>query len=343
MAARFGVTRSGFLHSARARLAVLSYHSWDTPPELVAEDVRALRRQGWRFVTAGEATEFLHGRPVAGERLALVTTDDAHATDAAFRDALRSESCPGVTFVPVGRICAERVQWLRETHGAEWSVQDHGPMHHRQFVSGHVTAIYHGQNVGELEHLALPIGAPLLVSAGELAAPRFDPHPEVVALCVEMARNEPKDVLATEQWLTHVRAALHKAKLAYGWRGRTHVLGTAESSAEFEQRVAREIIEGKALFERSIGHTPTLFAYPWWQGNAVADRIFAEAGYRATFAGAHRVQPEHHSPYSVPRVVMDSRTPRPLDLDAIHDRGRRDWGSVRRRVEAAAKRVMGVV
>ena len=336
MASRF---RSG-----DPRLAVLSYHSWDTPPEMVAADVRALRSRGWRFVTASEATAFLHGRHLGGSaRLALVTTDDAHATDVGFREALQAEECPAVTFVPVGRVASERIEWLRRTHGDDWSVQDHGPMHQRQFVSGHVTGIYHGQKIGGLEHLGLQVGAPLLVSSGELGAPRFEPHPEAVALCTELARAESPETLATEQWVADVCERLRDASLAYRWRGRTHILGTVETGEAFEQRVARDIREGLERFERAIGHAPTMFAYPWWQGNAVADRLFAASGYRVTFAGVDRLQGAHHSPFSVPRVVMDPRAARPVNLDALHDRARHDWTGVRRRVEGAAKRLMGIL
>ena len=62
---------------AGSRLAVLSYHSWDSPPETLAADIRLLRGRGWRFVSAAEAIDFLQGRLSGAEdRLALVTTDD---------------------------------------------------------------------------------------------------------------------------------------------------------------------------------------------------------------------------------------------------------------------------
>jgi hypothetical protein len=85
-----------------------------------------------------------------------------------------------------------------------------------------------------------------------------------------------------------------------------------------------------------------MFAYPWWQGSAVADRALAKAGYLLTFAGNGRVQGAEMSPYSIPRVVMDPTTPRPVNLGAMERRSRHDWSGIRGRVERTAKRLMGV-
>lgn len=327
-----------------SRLAVLSYHSWDSPPETLAGDIRLLRERGWRFVSAGEATDFLHGRLLgADDRLALVTTDDGHPEDVEFRDALNREGCPGVTFVNVGRLSADRLEWFRQTHGDDWSVQDHGPFHRRQFISGHLTGVYHGQKIGGLEYLGLPIGAPLLASSGKLVSPRFDPNPEAISLAAEWARSEPPAVLASEEWMNELCGRLEAARLAYRWRGRTYVLGSLEGQGAFERRVASEVREGRDLFERSLGRAPTLFAYPWWQGSTPGDRALSECGYAATFAGFGRVQGAGMPPHSIPRVVMDPATPRPVDVDAIPLRSLRDWSDIRGRVERVAKRMMGVV
>lgn len=329
---------------ARPRLAILSYHSWDTTPEMLVGDIRSLRSRGWTFVSGGEATEFLYGRVAGGaRRLVLVTTDDGHPEDVEFRAALRGESCPGVTFINVGRLASERIEWFRKTHADDWSVQDHGPFHRRQFISGHLTGIVHGQKIGGLEHLTLPIGAPLLASAGVLASPRFDPHPEVVGLAAEWARSQRPEVLATEGWMSELSSRLQRARLAYTWRGRTYVAGSLESQADYERRVRRDVREGRRLFTSALGRAPSLFAYPWWQGSAVGDRELAHTGYVATFAGYGSAQPAGMSPYSVPRIVMDPKTARPLDIDAAPERSMREWASLRGRVERAAKRMMGVV
>lgn len=327
-----------------SRLAVLSYHSWDTVPEQLAADIQTFRAQGWRFVTAAEATEFIQGRSSAEPgRCALVTTDDGHPEDVDFRDVLRREGCPGVTFVNVGRLSPDRVDWYRQSHSDEWSVEDHGPLHRRQFVSGHLTGVFHGQKIGGLEHLDLPIGAPLLVSSGELASPRFDPDPEAVALAAEWARSDAPSRIASADWLAELSERLVRARLAYRWRGRTYVNGSMETESAFEWRVKREVKEGRDAFEAGLGRRPTLFAYPWWQGSSIADRELAGCGYSGSFAGAGRVQGAGMSPYAVPRVVMDPAVPRPVDLLMVPERSSRDWTVLRGRMERAAKRIMGVM
>ena len=329
--------------AAESRLAVLSYHSWDTVPEQLTTDIRGLRAEGWRFVSAAEATDFIQGRSVANTgHLALVTTDDGHPEDVDFRDVLRHEGCPGVTFVNVGRLARERLEWYRRTHADDWSVQDHGPLHRRQFISGHLTGVFHGQKIGGLEHLDLPLGAPLLASSGELASPRFEPDPDAVGLAAEWAHAEPRSRIASEGWLAELSERLLRARVAYRWRGRTYLNGTMESQAEFESRVKRDVSEGRASFEAGVGHAPTLFAYPWWQGSQVADRELASYGYAGTFAGSGRVQGAGMSPYAVPRVVMDPTIPRPVDLFMVPRRSPRDWTSLRGRVERVAKRIIGV-
>ncbi|NUQ21438.1 MAG: polysaccharide deacetylase family protein [Gemmatimonadaceae bacterium] len=326
------------------RLAVLSYHSWDVEPAVLGADIRALRKDGWRFVSAREALDFVHGR-LAGtdERLALVTSDDGHPEDVEFRDTLRREGCPGVTFVNVGRADADRLAWFRETHSEEWSVQDHGPLHRRQFVSGHLTGVVHGQKIGGLEYLALPMGAPLLASAGQLASPRFDPHPEVIALAAEWASEQGTATISSPAWLAEISERLRRLRLAYRWRSRTYVVGSLETNEEFERRVKREVAEGRTAFEDALGHAPTMFAYPWWQGSSIGDDELSRSGYEATFAGTGYVQGRAMSPYSIPRVVMDPTTPRPLNLAEFAERSTSSWSGLRGRVERAAKRMMGVI
>lgn len=326
-----------------ARLAVLSYHSWDMSPEMLTADIRGLRDDGWRFVSANEAARFVAGAHAGNDsRLALVTTDDGHPEDVEFRDVLRREGCPGVTFVTVGRMTPERLAWCKATHSEDWSVQDHTPLHRRQFVSGHLTGVYHGQKIGGLEYLDLPLGAPLLVSGGQLSAPRFDPHPDAMALAAEWARSEDPVTIASTAWVSELATRLGKERLAYRWRGRVHVVGTLESEEQFEQRVRQEVVEGRAMFERALGRKPEMFAYPWWQGSVAADREFALAGYEMTFAGIGRVQGPGMPRYSIPRIVMDPPTPRPVNLSVIEERARHDWTRMRGRVERAAKRLMGV-
>ena len=328
----------------RSRLAVLSYHSWDTTPELITADIRLVRARGWRFVSASEATAFLAGGGTRiDSRIALVTTDDGHEKDTDFREALRRESCPGVTFVNVGLLTAARIEWYRRTHADDWCVQDHGALHRKQFVSGHLTGVYHGQKIGGLEYLSLPIGAPLLATAGQLASPRFEPNPEAIARAAEWAAEEGLPAIALDRWMPELSNRLIRARLAYVWRGRSYVTGTLETQQAFERRVAADVREGRAAFNKELGHAPTMFAYPWWQGSAVGDREFAAAGYVATFAGTNRVQVAGMSPYSIPRVVTDPAAPRPLDIGAVRERSRADWTSIRGQVQRVAKRMLGVI
>lgn len=329
---------------ADARLAVLSYHSWDVTPEVLSRDIRALRGGGWRFVSANEAKAFVYGRHGGRDtRLALVTTDDGHVEDVEFRDTLRGEDCPAVTFVNVGRMDPERFPWYQSSHSEDWSVEDHGPLHRRHFISGHLTGVFHGQKIGGLEYLGLPLGAPLLASASQFSSPRFEPDPDAIAAAARWAGEVAPAVIATPEWLLELSRRLLRARLAKQWRGRTYVLGTVESDGDYARRVAVETAGSRAAFEKALGRAPAMFSYPWWQGSAACDRELARSGYTMSFAGTGRMQGATMPPYSIPRIALDRATTRPLDLSHVAMRTRHDWGALRRRVEGAAKRVIGVV
>ena len=62
----------------------------------------------------------------------------------------------------------------------------------------------------------------------------------------------------------------------------------------------------------------------------------------ATLAGTGALQGLGMSSFSVPRIVADPNTPRPLDLSTARLRAPRDWRRVRRRAERAVKRIFGV-
>jgi hypothetical protein len=164
-----------------------------------------------------------------------------------------------------------------------------------------------------------------------------------MALAAEWARDKAVSGASAQAWMSELAARLGRERLAYRWRGRIYIVGTLESREEFERRVQREIEEGRRQFERLLGHSPTIFAYPWWQASRFADRAHEKAGYLLTFAGTGRLQGKEMSPYSIPRIVMDPNTPRPVRLDAMPVRARRDWTGVRGHMERAAKRLMGVI
>jgi hypothetical protein len=311
---------------------------------VLTSDIRTLREDGWRFVSANEAEAFVSGQHAGDHaRLALVTTDDGHIEDVEFRDALRSVSCPGVTFVNVGRMAPERFDWYRRSHSEEWSVEDHGPWHRRHFISGHLTGVYHGQKIGGLEYLGLPLGAPLLATASQFSSPRFEPHPETIALAAHWAGEADPAAIASPEWVSELSARLLRARLAKRWRGRTYLIGTIESDDAYLQRIRLDVASGRAAFEKALGRAPRLFAYPWWQGSSACDRELASCGYEMTFAGTSRIQGAGMSAYSIPRIPLDPMTARPLQLSDVATRTRHDWSAFRRQVEGAAKRAMGVV
>lgn len=49
-----------------------------------------------------------------------------------------------------------------------------------------------------------------------------------------------------------------------------------------ENRIRSEVAAGKAMFERSVRHPPTLFSSPGWQGSALLNSILKEMGFKAS-------------------------------------------------------------
>jgi peptidoglycan/xylan/chitin deacetylase (PgdA/CDA1 family) len=144
---------------AERRLAILSYHKVGDPPGgawepwyyvpagLLAEQLTALRDDGWEFVDVAAALDGLSDPQALPERSALVTFDDAYRSLLELGlPVLRELGVPGVVFVPAALVGTESsfdagisepvepiCTWdeLRALNAGGVSVQSHGLEHVR--------------------------------------------------------------------------------------------------------------------------------------------------------------------------------------------------------------------
>lgn len=319
------------------RLAVLSYHSWETTPESLVRDVRQLRADGWRAATLSE----LLTRSDSGDRF-LVTSDDGHPEDEPFFDALAAASCVGVSFVNVGRMPMERRVWYRARAAAgALVVEDHGQWHRRHFMSSRVTGWMDASSPREdVAHLGLEAGSPLCALAGEVAAPRFFPDAEIAAVVSALARVHSGEI-GDARWAARAERELTSRGLAYRRFGHLCLRGRFETTEEFHSRADAYVRDGQRAFEEAFGVAPRFYAYTWWQGSAAVDAILQRAGYAGSFWGRDRLPRGVGATFGIPRLEVSPRVGRPLRPERYP---RRRTVSVRP-IEAArgvAKRLLGV-
>jgi hypothetical protein len=307
----------------RFRCVVLSYHSWETAPDVLLDDIAALRGAGWSAIGVDELHDNVARRAARAGRCVLVTSDDGHPEDEQWIAALRSASCPGVTFVNVGRLGADRAAFYGSLGpDALVAVEDHGRWHRRCFIGSRVLDLVGPDTrLGGLDHLALPVGYPLCATAGELSTPAFLPDPRI-AVAVGEATAEAGDGGATTG---NVGATVIEVLLGRGLArrrlGQLHLAGRFESGDEYVRRVGTYIEDGRRAFESIVGRPPRYYAYTWWQGSRAADAVLAAHGYRGSFWGRDRAQRADGRPFGMPRVMVEPRTPRPLRLDGVRPRG----------------------
>ena len=309
----------------KAKLAILSYHSWDISPEALIGDISALRANGWTGLSLDDAYRFIAGKEKMTGKYFLVTSDDGSAQDEDFVDAVRQADCPAVLFVNIGTIPGERLPFYRLlTESGNVSVQDHGRLHRKHFVSSQVyDYVTLGSYLGGLEHLGLEPGMPVCFCGGELSAPQFIPEAEAMALAVETARILPPEMLKSERNRS-IESALIGKGLGYRRLGSFFLQGTFEREEDFSQRVFNYVSNGKKEFEDKLGRVPKYYAYTWWQGSQVADAALRDLGYKGSFSGTGHLQGQDGRYFGIPRIAVESTTPRPLQLENLSMRQQRE-------------------
>ena len=298
-------------------IAILSYHGWEIDAQLVADDVRHLREEGWHDISLEQLQKVLSGKIPYRQPVFHVTSDDGTRADADFVAALRLLSCPATFFVCLQRMDTDAYLFFRQlARSADFQIGDHSLRHDRVFQSRHVVGFYHPRKplVSSPERLGLKTGAPVCAYGPELCSPGFTPADGALEACYEAARylqkEEPGDV-----WNKMLSAALVKSGFGFYRLGRLCLRGAYEGRSTWEHRIRAYLSQGREALFQFTGRETLAFAYPWWESSDVAEHCLHALEYKLTFSG--RGLCKVLRPFSAPRLPISSRTARPLDLESL--------------------------
>ncbi len=295
-------------------IAILSYHGWEIDAQLLVDDVRHLRDEGWRDISLEDLHRVLSGQTQYRQPIFHVTSDDGTTADADFVAALRLLSCPATFFVCLQRMGGDADVFFRQlARSSDYQIGDHTLRHDRVFRSRHVVGFYHGANplVSSPERLGLKTGAPICAYGPELCSPSFTPADGAIEVCREAARCL-QDTEPGHQWTTALSAALVKSGFGFYRLGRLCVQGAYEGRPAWEQRIRTYLSQGREALLQFTCKEPIAFAYPWWEPSNFAEHCVRAFQYKLTFSG--RGLCKVLRPFCIPRLSINSATPRPLDL-----------------------------
>jgi hypothetical protein len=298
----------------KCHIAVLSYHGWEIDAQLVVDDVRHLRDEGWHDVSLEELHRILSGHAQSRNAVFHVTSDDGSRGDADFVAALRLLSCPATFFVCLERMDRGADGFFRElARSSEYHIGDHTLRHDRAFQFRHVVGFYHTGKpvVSSPERLGLKMGAPICSYGPELCSPIFTPTNDAIEACREAAR-WLQDTEPGHEWSAALSAALVKSGFGFYRLGKLCVRGEYEGRPEWKHRIRTYLSQGREALLRFTGKEPLAFAYPWWQPGNFAEHCLRALEYKLTFSG--RGLCKALRPFWIPRLPINATTPRPLDL-----------------------------
>lgn len=304
--------------SSECQVGVLSYHAWEIDPQLVVDDVRHLRNEGWHDISLEELHRTLTGQIRHSHPVFHVTSDDGTRADADFVAALRTLSCPATLFVCLERMEDDAEEFFRElSRSSDYQIGDHTLRHDRAFQCRHVVGFYHIRRslVSSPERLGLKMGAPICSYGPELYAPRFFPSAGAIEACHQAAmileKTEP-----SREWSIALADALVKSGFGFYRFGRLCVRGEYEPRSEWEQRVQTYLSKGREALRQFIDKEPFAFAYPWWDHCDRAEHCLRLLQYKLTFSGVGLCRTMQ--PFRVPRLPISGKTQRPLDLSKLY-------------------------
>lgn len=298
----------------KCHVAVLSYHGWEIDAQLVVDDVRHLRGEGWHDISLEELHRTLSGQTQYRHPVFHVTSDDGTRADADFVAALRLLSCPATFFVCLQRMDRDADVFFRElARSSDYHIGDHTLRHDRAFQSRHVVGFYHTRKpvVSSPERLGLKMGAPICSYGPELCFPSFTPSSGAIETCHEAAR-WLRDKEPGHEWRTALAAALVKSGFGFYRLGRLCVRGAYEGRREWEHRISTYLSQGREALLQFTCQEPLAFAYPWWEPSSFAERCLLALEYQMTFSG--RGLCKSLRPFGIQRLPINGTTPRPLDL-----------------------------
>lgn len=304
---------------ADGEVPVFVFH--DVTPDAFGEQLRFLVENGYRTIDAG--TLVSERRPARG--VVLTFDDATWTFAAYAFPLLRRYGCRAVLFVIPGLVpddatrypslddvdtggvtldavsargarqpmCTRRELLAMHASGLV-DIQSHSLTHQRVPVSPSVVDFLHpGFDADTYGNVRIPVsvlddpgapvralrlGAPVFRSASRLEARRrFVESRDLVETLTSLAASDPA-FFEREAWRSELEASLA------GWPDDRR--GAYETDVEMEQAVRHEIAESKRALEEMLdGKSIEHLCYPWFRGSALADRVAADVGYRATYYG----------------------------------------------------------
>ena len=292
-------------------IAILSYHGWEIDPERLAADVIALRARGWQDVSLKDLQSRF--RNASGGRLFHVTIDDGAEGDRECVSALGRVSCPVTLFVSLDAMTEASRAVHRELRScADVALADHSLQHNRTFHYRHVIG-FHSDAAPLMtspERLGLKTGDPVCVYGGELTRRQFIPEAHAGAVCRE-AVGGLSEVPGSTRWSEALANRLIESGMGYRRLGRLCIAGAYEPEEAFRSRLKEYLARGRDRLAEFTGSPPIAFAYPWWQPSPVGDSCLHALQYQMTFSGRDLCR--QRSTFNIPRLFVNSETPRPLD------------------------------
>lgn len=298
-------------------VAVLSYHGWAIDPDRLADDVRALRSQGWKELSLDDLKAVLTGDRARAGRHFHVTIDDGAEHDRDCVEALRALSCPVTLFVSLETMSPAALTAYHDlTSHPDVAVEDHSLRHDRAFHFRHVVGFHSDERplMTSPERMGVQAGDPVCVYGGELARRRFVPDARARASCRTSAA-QIAERPGTVEWSSALAERLVESGFGNRRLGRLCIAGAYESHQAFSDRVSAYLSEGRHRLTSFIGRAPTAFAHPWWEPSPAADARLRELGYELTFAG--RGLCRRGGGFEIPRLFVSNETVRPIDPEAL--------------------------
>jgi peptidoglycan/xylan/chitin deacetylase (PgdA/CDA1 family) len=186
---------------------------------------------------------------------------------------------------------------LRTMHDSGMvDIQSHSLFHSRVAISPRlVDCLYPGFDTDFYGNVNVPIsslddphypsrklrlGAPVFESAPRLVCrPRFKESPELVNAMTRYVKEHGDNAFfGRPNWRTELESIYRKRPCGS--------LGEYETSEEMEVAARRELFQSKEILEQRFPGKKVLhFAYPWFGGSDMADRLAAETGYRMVYYG----------------------------------------------------------
>ena len=299
-------------------LPVLMYHyisrypnSIAVSPELFAQHCAAMRKAGWRGISLAEAEAYLvEGTPLPAKSC-LITFDDGYLDNYVHAwSILREHGHQGVIFAVTEKIEHGDVRpphpttekphvdepfythpngyTLRRDLFLNWNearlleaegtlaIAAHGMSHQSVFIDGSYTEFLLPGNRGRTFDRTADAfwGQPKFPQKPGLANRAFIPDPALMARIRDLVPQDEDGAFA----FAADPKKMEKLKRLVAEAGPN--LGRMESDEEMAERIRLEIVNGKSIMEKELGHPVTTLCWPWGAYSPLVLRLGQEAGFR---------------------------------------------------------------